>query len=77
MFVLFVCLFVCLFVYLFSVGGPGQCGHCVLLSKHGVQRPPDEVLGHRVGQHEGDKPAGQAVRLDPLREAIKMEKIKN
>ena len=57
MFVLFVCLFVCLF----SVGGPGQCGHCVLLSKHGVQRPPDEVLGHWVGQHEGDKPAGQAV----------------
>ena len=46
------------------LGDPSQCGHSVLLCMGGKHGPVNEVPGHRVGEQEGDKPAGQSEGLD-------------
>ena len=40
------------------LGDPSQCGHSVFLWQHSEHGPVNEVPGHRVGEQEGDKPAG-------------------
>ena len=41
----------------------------MLVSNDGVHGPVDELLGHRVGEKEGDEPAGKTVGLDTFEEA--------